>query len=152
MKAVYSFATVATLLVSQAHAINSEKAKEISQISTNLNCRALNGLKISTIKSDDPKKSMVRTQFGFVQKEFFIYVNPGFFTWTWVTLGDENTQTLGQGYQIFLLGNAPEGKEITLNGSIGKIIGIPGASGWTYPVGFSPISPIQCRVFLKNTL
>lgn len=118
-----------------------------------LNCKGANGLTITTKEVDakSPEKTTIVTQFGEYTEEYSAYVNPYFFQWTWVSLG-LSEQTVGQGYQIYLLGNAPEGVETTLLGSLGRVYTIPTGGGWRYPVGYVPQTAMTCKIFWTNLL
>ncbi|HND84452.1 MAG TPA: hypothetical protein PLU50_01540 [Pseudobdellovibrionaceae bacterium] len=165
MKKVFVFLMGALAFQIQAQAIGTGDVYRVGNVK--LMCAAANGLALSTKEADvkSPEKTTVETTVGQETAEYSASLNPYFFQWTWITLYPKNSKANDQGQgatsptnkvtenlQIFLLGNAPDGVETSLNGTIGKAYSIPTGGGWHYPVGFIPDSAISCKVFWVNLL
>lgn len=143
MKVLFLSAAVLLFAASGASA-NTLNAYQVGHV--RLACTAANGVRI---ESKDVSSNIVETRWGSYQRFFHFNLNPGFFQWTWIRLGGS---TPGGDYDIFLLGNAPAGREVVLTGAIGRVVTTPGLSGLRFPLGFTPTAAISCRVYWENTL
>lgn len=135
---------VSILIFSVAGFAGVTKSKfEINQMK--LKCYGANGV---TIESTG-KPNLVSTKWFGYTKEFSAELNPMFFQWTWIALAEPG-QITASGHQIFLLGNAPENKEMVLYGSVGKVISVPTPGGLKYPVGFMPETALSCKILWSS--
>lgn len=134
--------TVAALTASSARAALVDDVYRKSDDVT-ISCTASNGVEV---QSKSAKDNVVTTKLAGYTRDFRMSFNPSFGTLTWLSLFEEG-EVLADGYQIFLFGNAIEGQDANLAGSIGRLATVPlGPTGMVYPVGFVPLAGITCHI------